>query len=175
MIDVNKGLQIQPIRVNDAALGTLAADTALVLDGTFTGNTRSFLVKQLEYRLAIESLSAGDTIIIGLAIGGATVTEIVAALTNVVVDPDDASSPAFSAVRQIVWFETLRILHDNGTGGASGLIINEVISRIGGGKGIPAKEDTGVQLFAYNPATSALTTGALLKGLYILKGVWLND
>lgn len=166
------GLQTNPIRMNSDAIGNLGADTALVLNSTFgSGLTQSFLIKQVLYKLGVVALTVDETVIIGLANGSATVAEIVAALTANITNPDDASSPAVAAARQMVFWETLRTI----VGGASKRsTIDESIS-LGGGKGIPVKEATGLAIFAYNPSTGALTTGALVDGLVVLRGVWLND
>ncbi len=171
MAAIQSGLQTQPIRMNSDALGTLAADTALVINSTFgSGLTRSFLIKQVMFKLRIASLASADSVIIGLVNGSATIAEIALALTSLVTDPDDASSPAVAAARQMIFWETLHQF-----GGADNEAHNETVSRIGGGKGIPVKEATGLAIFAYNPASGALTTGATVDGLIILRGVWLND
>ncbi len=168
-----QGLQTNPIRMNSDALGALAADTALVLNSTFgSGLTQSFLIKQVLMMFAINGLTADESVIMGLANGSATVTEILAALTQNITNPDDASSPPVAAQRIIILWETLRVF--TGVGGGGKATINEKIS-LGGGKGIPVKEATGMAIFAYNPSTGALTTGAVVNGLITLRGVWLND
>ncbi len=44
-----------------------------------------------------------------------------------------------------------------------------------GGKGIPALEDTGFQVVAWNSGSAALTTGSSIDGSVWVEGVWLND
>ncbi len=170
MAAIQQGLQTNPIRMNSDALGTLAADTALVINTTFgAGLTQSFLIKQIRQSLRIDGLSSNETVILGLCNGSATVAEIAAALNTNITDPDDASSDALAAARQMIFWETLHAF-----GAADGETHNEVTS-LGGGKGIPVKEATGLAIFAYNPSTSALTTGGIVNGLIVLRGVWLND
>ncbi len=172
------GLQFAPIRMNSDAIAALAADTALILNTSFsTGLTQSFLVKQLQYNFQAAGLTAGDSFVIGLANGTATIGEIEDALRLLVNDPDDASSPGIAAQKNIIWWETLMVVGVPGAfTGSAGVSEshNETIS-IGGGKGIPAKEGTGVSIFVYNAQTIAITTGAVVDGLITLKGVWLND
>ncbi len=170
-MDTMKGLQINPIRLNDDALGTLAADTALIINQEMSGAlTRSFLLKQLQYCFTIAIAGTAESVIFGLANGSATIGEIEDALRLNVEDPDDASSPAVQAQKQIVLWESLRLIDLSGGNDFQ----NDVI-KMGGGKGIPLKEATGVQIFVYNPSTASLTTGSTVTGLVILKGVWLND
>ncbi len=152
------------------AFGTLAANTALIINTAFGSTlTRSFLIKQAMFRMQTDGMTADESVIIGLCNASATIAEIASALSTLVADPDDASSPAVAAARQMIFWETLHIF-----GGAAKDPHNEVMS-LGGGKGIPVKEATGLAIFAYNPSTAALTTGGVLNGLIVLRGVWLND
>ncbi len=165
-----KGLQVNPMRMNSDALGTLAADTVVSLRAD-TGLTRSFLVKRVLYNLSLVG-AVTDSVIIGLANGTATVAEIASAIRDFISDPDDATAPGQAALHWIIWWETIRMI--GGTANAGSAIMNEEIS-VGGGKGIPALEDTGLQVFAYNPGTAALADSAVIEGLVTLQGVWLND
>ncbi len=168
-----QGLQFQPIRMNSDALGTLAADTAIVLNNTLsTGLTQSFLVKQIELKLRFSSSAEGN-IIVGVCNGTATVAEIASAMRDSVTNPGDASSPQIAAQKSIIWWETLRMMASSNNGLNEQPVLNETI-KIGGGKGIPMKEGNGTQIFAWNPASAALTDG-FLHGLVVFKGVWLND
>ncbi len=170
MAAIQSGLQTQPIRMDSDALGTLAANTALILNSGFGSLlTRSFLIKQVRHALQTDGMAADETVIIGLCNALATIAEIASALSTLVADPDDASSPATAANRQMIFWETLHAF-----GGAARDPHNEVVS-LGGGKGIPVKEATGLAIFAYNPSASALTTGGLVNGLVVIRGVWLND
>ncbi len=177
MPNVHSGIQMQPLRMNADALGSLAADTAVVLNTGFgSGITQSFLIKQVRYAIQYGVVTQGDNFIIGLCNGSATVAEIASAIRDVVTDVDDASNTQVAALHQVIFWETLRMVGSSGvlTGTTSGNVLNETIS-IGGGKGIPAKEATGISVFAWNPNTGALTTGSVLSGLITLVGVWLND
>lgn len=167
------GLQFQPLRMNTDAIGALAPDTAIALNTTLsTSVTQSFLVKQLQYAFLAHGGSAGQGVIIGVANGTATVAEIASGIRDAVVDPDDATANTLTASHHSIWWETLRMVSLGNF--AEGNFYNETIS-IGGGKGIPWKEDTGVQIFAYNPASGALTTGGVIDGIICFKGVWLRD
>lgn len=171
-LNVQGGLQTSPILMNADALGTLASETALVINTTFgSGITQSFLIKQVLMNLRIDNQAAADGVIIGLCNGSATVAEIASALTTLITDPDDASSPAVAAARQNIFWETLRMLAG---ATAPAQVINEKIS-LGGGKGIPVKEATGLAIFAFNPGNNALTTGSTVQGIVTLRGIWLGD
>ncbi len=155
-----------------AALGTLAANTVLQLQSTY-GNTitRTFLLKKFECLTTIEQLTSEQgPILVGLANGTASVAEIKSALEDNNPDPDDATSYAVAANRRMILWQSLHILDGRQD------TKNHYRTRIGArGKGIPIAEDTGVQVFAYNADSSALTTGASIRGYYMLGGVWLND
>ncbi len=170
MAAIQAGLQTQPLRMDSDALGTLAANTALILNSGFASTlTRSFLIKQVMNSFNVDGMAADETVIIGLCNASATIAEIASALSTLVTDPDDASSPSTAANRQMIFWETL-----HASGGAARDPHNENVS-LGGGKGIPVKEATGLAIFAYNPSTVALTTGGLVNGLIVIRGIWLND
>ncbi len=107
---------------------------------------------------------------LGLANGSASTTEINNALNNVNPDPDDATSYAIAANKKLILYQSLLMLDGRAD------VVTRMETRIGSpGKGIPLNEDTGIQLFAFNYDSAALTTGASVKGMYTLEGVWLND
>lgn len=175
---VHKGIQFQPLRMNNDAIGALGADTALQLNSAITtGLTQSFLVKQVDLRYNVISMNAGDNVIIGLAVGTADVTMLASAIRDVTLDPDAPGERAEPATSNLIWWETLRshsVSDTLGAGAGNTSPINETIS-IGGGRGLPMKKDHGIQVFAYNPGSGAITLGSAVAGLIVLKGVWLND
>ncbi len=168
------GLQIYPIHLQDAAVSTLGAGTALIVNSDFTTNlTRTFLLKQVQYALEVSGGTSGQgPLVVGLAMGLASVAEIGNALEDLVTNPNDPSSQAIAGLKRTVLWETVRIFQITNAGNQN--LINEKIS-IGGGKGIPALEEAGLSVFVWNPANASLSTGTLLSGLVILKGVWMND
>ncbi len=169
-----KGIQFQPIRLDADLPGALAANTSLILN-TQSGFSQSYLLKQVQYLVNWSLPQAiGDSLIIGLCNGTATVAEITAALTTLFTDVDDATSPGISAQKQIILWETLHMFGNQEAAVVGADPLNRTIS-IGGGGGIPLKEATGVSVFVYNPGTAGLTAGSALVGLVILKGIWLND
>lgn len=168
---IMKAFHTNPIRLNSDALATLAADTALIVNATFsTGLTRTFLLKFLDYHVRVVAGTPGESVIVGLAIGQATIAEIAAALTGNITDPSDAVSLTTMAARAAIIWPSVRILDLSPTGGAK---LEERIPM--GKKGIPLQEENGMQIFVYNPSTSSLTTGALLNGIVGLTGVWLDN
>ncbi len=168
-----KGLQTLALRLNSDALGTLAADTTLSLTN-LSGISRGFLCKKVMYMVAMSAAATNDMVIIGLANSTATVAEITTALSSMnISDPNNATNRIKMDQWKVVWYESLRILQPDATG-AGIAAINDHFS-VGGGKGIPWTEDGGIQVFVYNPSTSALTTGALIDGLVAFQGIWFND
>ncbi len=165
---------MQPIRMNSDATGALAADTAVQLNTTFGPTlSQSFLVKKIEYRLRATSANTEESFIIGLANGSATTAELASAIRDAVTDVDDATAVQTAGLHNVIWWETLRMFAISADTNGDAQVINESFS-VGGGKGIPAKEATGLQVFAYNPAAAAMTA-AFVHGLIVLKGIWLND
>ncbi len=162
-------------RVADAAVGALAADTAILLDESFgTGLQAGFLAKQIKVHLSVsKTLSTPDTLILGFANGSATVAEIVDALHTVQNDPNDATQRNTRDNWMTVWWETLQIFGPNNANEGNDSRWNAVI-KIGGGKGIPMLEEKGVQLFAYNPGAGAIGA-TTVAGLYAIMGAWLSD
>ncbi len=168
---VNKGYQTLPETIA-VSLGAIAANTALQVNATYgSGLTRPFLLKYFKCLTALEQLvDEQGPILVGLAVGTATVTEIKNAMEDNNPNPDDPSAQAVAAKRKIIFWQSLHIV-DGRTD-----TVNMHESRLGArGKGIPIMEDNGVQVFLYNADSSALTSGASLRGHYILGGVWLND
>ncbi len=167
-----KGVQLLAVRMNSDATGTLAANTTVTLN-SFTGFTRAFLCKKVIYAISAIAGAATDTVIIGCAQASASITEITSALSAMnIANPNDATNQIILDQWKVVYWDTVRVVADTGTG--SHPVLNEHIS-LGGGKGIPFLEEDGVQVFAYNPGTAAFTTGGLVKGLVGFMGVYLND
>ncbi len=168
---VSKGYQSLPVDT-DTNLGTLATLTAVSLDSTYgSGMTRTFLLKYFKYLLILESLTTTEgPVIIGLAKGSATAAEIASAFVNDSPDPDDATSLTIVAARQAVFWQSVQILD-----GRTDTVNSAKVQMGARGKGIPIIEDDGIQLFAFNADISSLTTGARVRGMYFLEGVWLND
>lgn len=167
-----KGWQVLPVDT-DTNLGTLATLTAVSLDGTYgTPITRAFLMKAVNYWLTLESLTTSEgPVIIGLANGTATVAEIAnwfSALT--VADSDDAGAAGIIAqLKTIVYAQSVIVLD-----GRADTVLSIRKTLGGRGSGIPVQEDTGFQLFAFNADISTLTTGARIRGVYAVEGVWLD-
>ncbi len=177
--NVHKGIQFQPLRMNSDALGALAADTVLSLNTALSsGLTQSFLIKKIDLRLTIGNFGESDSIIVGCAVGTASVAEIASGIRDVTLDPDEPGEMGEPGLSNIIYWETLRLFTgtrpDSSAVNGHGNVVNESVS-IGGGKGLPMKKSHGIQVFAYNPQAAAILTGASVRGLVIIKGVWLND
>lgn len=171
MGDVSKGLQWLPHAVA-AALSTLGAGVAVKigLDPYDSEFTHPFLCKKIYLKLYCHSGTTAENIIVGCAPGDADAGEIGQALEETTtVNPFEASFKGVQSRKSLVFWKTLRV---------AGLVASEgnniIDAEIDLGKGIPLNEDIGIQLFAYNPGASALTTGSVVRGIACLQGVWLN-
>ncbi len=153
----------------EVALGTLAGSTAVFLhDGADTEMKAPFLIKQVQMHAGVHNLNETDGIIIGLCQGNAVIAEIASMMLQLALSPFDVDERFLLQKKQLIFWETLTYvsLGEN--------TVNERF-KIGGGKGIPIGEDNGINVFAFNPSATALTTGARLTVSATLKGVWLGD
>ncbi len=169
--DATKGIQTLPESMR-TALVTLASDTALDINTSYgSGLTRSFLIKQIRIYFGILDGTAGDAVIVGFARGDMSIVQIAAALSSALIDPKVLSQSDEFALRNGIYWQTVRLLQAQ----ASALsTVNEVIS-IGGKNGIPMEKGIGLKMWAFNPAGSSLTTGAVIAGGFALVGVFLED
>ena len=156
--------------VDAFGLGTLASKTALVVQSDHgTALLKSFLMKKFIANLALKTPDAGDVIIVGLARGDATVTEIANALQATQFERDLQTQ----ANRRMVLMESLRIFHGTDTANGGMRALHYEVS-VGGGKGIPFEDGDGWQWFVYNPDDGSLAAGSEIMGIVVYFGVWLN-
>ncbi len=153
-----------------AQLGTLAAATAVQIAAAYNAVPRAFLLKKARVKISVTELTAGDVILVGLAYGGLSVVEIAEAIT------EESTTRADSPTEQAI---THRLVADlawvvDSTDSTS-IIINETMSGLGGGKGIPFPEDVGWQWYAFNMTSGALTTGADVRSNITFWGAWLGE
>lgn len=125
---------------------------------------RSFLLKHVKATLVLESPDNDDNIVVGLARGDASVTQIKAALE---LDPVDSDLEEQAQARTILW-ETVRVLYVGLTDAQQYIDVS-----IGGGKGIPFEQNEGWQWFAYNQGANDQVAGAVVVGIGMLAGIWL--
>ncbi len=131
-----------------------------------TGLLQSFLAKKLRAHITWLTPDAEDTILVGVARGDATVTEIKAALETEQVERDMQDQ----ANVRVVLHETVHLMHAD---------VNSRIDPIdmeislGGGKGIPFEDGDGWQWFAYNIDNADLVAGGEVVGYAVMYGVWL--
>jgi len=161
-------------QVDNVALATLAARTALQLSAAFTTLNNSFLVKRIRYFLKLHSVAVDEgPFLIGMAHGDASISELTAALTaNNAIGPDDVTEVLTEDQPWIIYQQSVVMPVPSDSGGeylTSGSWINMP------GRGIPALEGSGWQIFIANLDGTALTTGAEIQGMVQTQGVWLND
>ncbi len=161
-------VEILPMRNTDGgvALDTLAKTIAMSIESSQgSGLLQSFLMKKVAVDANLITPDSGDTIIIGMARGDATVTEIKAAVEQIQLERDLVDQ---ANARQVLW-ETVRVLSDEG--GFPKTV--RIVESLGGGKGIPFEDGDGWQWFAYNAGGNDQVAGAFvhLSGVYY--GVWL--
>ncbi len=165
-------LRIQNLKIVDIALGTLGANTALLLSSQMaTTIDRAFLVKKVKYWLKISGLTAGEgPLIAGISNGDASVAEVAAAFGELnTVGPSDTTQERTQDNVANVWQNTWRPFRSN-----ANAVEAELYDEISLGKGMVARENQGIALDIFNADAAALTTGAVCKGTVQLWGVWLK-
>ncbi len=161
-------VEIIPEHIDTFALSTLGSKTAITVESQHSSALNSsFLMKRVRGNLLLKAADQGDVIILGMAMGDASVTEIKTALEQTQLDRD----PPTQANTRVVLHETLTAL----VGRTTAQVDREKIDiSLGGGKGIPFEKGEGWQWFAYNPDDGALQAGAEVMGQLTYYGVWLN-
>ncbi len=151
----------------DFTVGALTANVALAGGTDYaTGLLASFLMKKVEFSHFLETPDAEDLLIIGMARGDATITEIKTAIEKKQVE---RSKKDQANTRDILW-ETVR--HISANSAADSMAIHQVVS-LGGGKGIPFEEGDGWQWFIYNKGLNDQVAGAFVRSNATYYGVWL--
>ncbi len=154
---------------NVFSIASLATKTAVVTNSQFgTGLLSSFLMKKVRLLAFLKAAVAEETVIIGMARGDATVTEIKTAIENIQLERDLQDQ----ANIRVVLMETLGIFASSTSLTAKAVIEMEV--SLGGGKGIPFELGDGWAWFAYNPDNGNLSAGSqevIMQASYY--GVWL--
>lgn len=150
------------------ALGTLNTQVAVAITTAHgSGLKRAFLMKHVTVDASLITSDEGDVIMIGIARGGASVTEIKSAMENADVDEDKKGQASVRDVAQ----ETVHMLVNTGDTGQGHKVRIDV--SLGGGKGIPFAEDEGWQWFAYNFGVDNQVAGAFVVLNGTVSGVWL--
>ncbi len=129
---------------------------------------------RMRYALGLEGVTA-DEGPIGVLMhkGDASGTEVQNGINHKnTAGPDDTTQMANQSDSMITFNDTLRMfrMYDGGTRGQLHTGWIKLAKR-----GIPMPEGTGWAVSAYNADSSALTTGALVKGIVQYQGVWLRD
>ncbi len=171
------GLVNQSLTVDTVALGTLAARTAVIINTQFSAPTNSFLLKRARYFLQLSGRSTADDgpILVGMAHGDATASEIAAAMVERNVNgPDDITSMLDQDTAWVVYQNSVKPFIIRGDQTYGQVEISDWFQP-GGQKGIPLIEGSGMVLFAFNSGSGALTTGSNVNGLTMVQGVWLRD
>ncbi len=159
-------VEIIPEHIDAIGLGTLAAKTALVIESQHNDITSPFMMTHVRGSIVLKAADQGDTVVVGMAQGNASLTEIKTALEAT----QKARSPSQQAATRKVLHQTLMTLICRTTAQPDKVFIDE---KIGGKKGIPFDEAVGWQWFAYNPDDGAFASGAELLGQMTYNGVWL--
>ncbi len=163
-----QGIQILTDSAPAVVMDTLAGLTALDVDTTHaTGLLQSFLMKKVSARFHLRGRTADDEgLMVGLARGDATITEIKAALEDSQLERDNKSQ----AAKRDVLHETLRMLQPAGDTTEAWA---ELDVSLGGGSGIPFEDGDGWKVFVYNFGSGSLTTGSVLDFHATYWGIWL--
>ncbi len=168
-----KGIQIIPVVITAAALGTLGSLVGLILSSAFQATTKGFLAKKVHILLTATGIASGEGVIIGVNANDSGIASGYASVIGPLLDPNAREAYLTAAeLVKTVWHETPSLLLN--TDGDGNLIIDKWVS-LGGGKGIPSPAGAGPEIHAYNPFTGALTTGGIVSGVVTFYGVWLED
>ncbi len=176
LLHVGSGLVVQNDSLLTVSLGTLAAQTPIILTGGImsTSLAHSFLVKKIKINLHLDTVVPSEgPFYVGMAFGDATVGEIQGGLQEANTSgPHDTTQVrtqdnAFNIVQMSLTageqqVESSTVSHWN--------FRNEISF----GKGIPFQEGQGWNWFVYNAGNGALTTGSGINGHCQAMGVWLN-
>ncbi len=169
----------QTMTVNALALGTLAGQTALIMNNAFNAITGPFLMKRIRYFLQLVGRTPGDDgpLIVGIANGDASVAEIGAAmLEGNTLGTEDITQMLTQDNTWVVYQNTLASFNATRGDMTEGFIdLGDVWKTFGGKRGIPAMENSGFVLFVFNGGSGALATGSSINGVTHLQGVWLRD
>ncbi len=159
--------------VSDAALGALAAKTAIAIGTAYNGITGTFLLKKVRYWLQIHGVSNQQgPILIGVANGNASAAEI-----TTVMNEGNTAGPSDQTqvlTEDNVWvpFQNSIVMNQGNDANYSSTHVDREVSL---GKGIPCLEGSGWQLFAFNADSNPLSTGGTVQGLVQYWGVWISD
>ncbi len=162
--------------VNAVALGTLAAKTAISLNSVMANITHPFLMLEARYILQLTGRTINDDgpIAVLLANGDASIGEVATGMQEQnTAGPSDISQMLTQDNAGVIYQSTVKAFIPRGDGTEG--ILDTGWFRIGGRKGIPAMEDAGWTLHAFNCGNGALTTGSVVNGQAWVRGVWLND
>lgn len=164
----------QSLSVASLPLLTLGARSALVANNELGALTTAMLCKRVRYFLQLSGITSGDEgpMLVGLAHGNASVSEIEAAMTeHNPFGPEDVSQTITQTDAWIVWQDSIVQLIDGGN-----LTFRQTPTdwmKLGK-RGLPALEVAGVQAFIFNAGNGAVTTGSILMGTIQIQGVWLR-
>ncbi len=171
VLHATSSLVHQNCQVDDVALGTLAANGALAIDPDFASLTSSFLVKRVRYNLMVEGLTADEgPFSVALVQGNASSAEAAAGFNA------RNTAGLLDKTQMLTQDEPWTVVQNSK---ADFIPVTTQMHRlqtgwISLGKGWPAVEGAGWQLFIHNADNAALTTGGIVKGTYDIQGVWLN-
>ncbi len=169
-------LKTQNGQVDNVALTTLAARTAIAIDADFASVTATFLAKRVRYQLHVEGITGSEgPFVIAIAAGNASAAEVTAAWNaRNTTGPADVTQSLTEDQPWIIWQDSVEFLAGE-ENSPTDFHSHGDWHKLGGGKGIPAVEDAGWQLFLINVDGTALTTGGIVKGTYQVQGIWLGS
>ncbi len=172
MVDKFGGLTLINLPVDSVALSTLAARTPIALVTGFDAMTAAFLVKRVRYFLLLTGVTGGNGPF-GAAVGpgNATQAEAAAAITvGNTSGPLDLTQMNLQDNQYNIFQNALEMLHT-----VDGVVWTTMGEWHSLGKGLPLPEGGGVDAWLYNLDDGALDTGAIVRGVIQLQGVWLDS
>ncbi len=168
------GLTLINLPVNSVAISTLAARTPIALVTGFDAMTAAFLVKRVRYFLYLTTVNTLDgPFAVGVGPGNATQAEAAAAITvGNTSGPLDLTQMNDADNQYNVFQNSLEMLRSMSDTGVNWQSMGSWFSL---GKGLPLPEGSGIDGWLYNLDDAAMITGAIIKGIIQIQGVWLGS
>ncbi len=173
MINIAARKQEVQILVESLAGTTLgqvdAGEAVITVNVHGTGLLQSYLMKKVRASIVVTGITApeGDHMVVGMARGDASVSEIATAIRQTQLERDRVSQ----AQRRIVLHETLTLLKVSGN--IDNRLVAEIDMSLGGGRGIPFEDGDGWAWFIFNVHDDVVATGGNMSVQATYWGIWL--
>ncbi len=171
MADPNAGLVVLPVVYDSSGFDSLAPKDVAVVDSALESITRSFLAKQ--WRIIHFGQSGNLAPMFFFGIGGGSAAEQELALETLNIDPTDPSGFSTWADQHMLIWNSIYV--PKMSANENNEVTDSGWRAFPGKRGFPFTNGNGPVLFAYNVTTTTAGADHLMTGIYMLRGVWLDD